>query len=66
VDRARAAAVTARDAAIDAERLAVYAQEALTSYITSLIRAADLDPNYQYRVDLDTGQIVAFRAIPKE
>lgn len=66
VDKARADAVEARERAIHMDRLAFYAQEALTGYITRLIQSHGLDENFQYRVDLESGRVVPFRDLRQQ
>ena len=58
VDRAVAAANSARDAAILASRMASYAQSDLTSFLMRLQQEHNLDRSLNYRIDVDRGQII--------
>lgn len=61
VDEARTKANASRDAAVLDDRLANYAQEALSGYISRLITSHDLDEAFIYRVDTERGEIIPSR-----
>jgi hypothetical protein len=58
VDKASKAVNDAREAWVQASRLAQYGQEALTVLIRERIIAKGLDGTLRYRVDMDRGKIV--------
>lgn len=61
VDDARARANVSRETAILDERLATWAQEALSGLLGRYINEADLDPGIIYRVDIEKGELVPAR-----
>ena len=62
-DRARDEAQKAQEDAGHKALMAQFAQESLTEAIRRLIVSRGLDSAYQYRVDIETGRIVAARRI---
>lgn len=65
VDKAQRAAQEAQAEATHLAQMHQFAQEALTARISGLIQSRSLDPNFQYRVDLGRGVIVAVAPITR-